>query len=166
MKKVAIIIIGIAALLLVSGIILNILGILNIPNFDKPKKNNEISQEEIDKIYNRDRNKSKDISKKHCLDNLCINSMEITFQKDAFGVVSAVMYNDSEEVVPMGYVNLKFEVNDDNLTLHFYHNEIQPGEKIPLEIHFTDSRFISAKDYMIEYPSDEERLEYEKQRSL
>lgn len=158
MKKVAIVLIVVSIMLFVVAVIINSFNIGEIDNTQSA----EDKQEQIDAIYNRDRNKSKNLVKEHCLDNLCLSAMEMTFERDGFGVVSANMYNNSNSVIPASYVNLNFIVDGEVAKLHFFHSDIHPGVKMYLEIHFTENLFMKAKDYKIEYPSEEEILEYSK----
>lgn len=156
MKKVAIIIIVIAIFLFILAIVINSFEVVKVNH----TQSTEDKQEQIDAIYNRDRNKSKNLVKEHCLDNLCLSAMEMTFEKDGFGVVSANMYNNSNSVIPASYINLNFIVAGEVAKLHFFHSDIHPGAKMSLEIHFTENVFMKANDYKIEYPSEEEVLNY------
>ena len=70
--------------------------------------------------------------------------------------------NELDKPVSDGFINLNFYIDDKMEVLHFYHPSLNSKENIPLELQFTNYNILKAKDYKIEYPSEEEILEYSK----
>lgn len=149
MKRIIIVFIIVGILFIAGGVTLSF-----FPNgFDQTNDDTEsvtMTQEEIDEIYNRERNTSPDISKKHCLGALCIKSMEITYDKDSFGVISATVVNQSDAVIPEGNIDFVFTLSDGQVRLKFQYLEIPPSKEVPLELQFSNSEIVSAIDYNIE----------------
>lgn len=107
-------------------------------------------------------NNSKNLKKEHCLDSLCITSMEVKYQKDVFGNVILKMKNNSDETIPKGFVNLEFETSQGTSLLYFYHLEIEPNKTVQTTVGFLDTNIVSATDYQMTYPTDEQLQEYQK----
>ncbi len=148
----------------VSGVVLIIMGLgfiifgsfLAISGNDsktessKPKEQiEEMSQEEIDKLYNRERNSSPNISKRHCLDGLCIKNMQITYENNAFGVISADVCNVSKQNISSGVLQLNFQSGGNTISAMFVYPDLGAGEQSPLEIHYVDYSILSSSDYSI-----------------
>ena len=120
----------------------------------------ELTEKEIDEIYDIERNESKNIKKEHCLNNICISSMEIINQYDDIMVVSGEITNKSASITPAGYIKIVFQLEEKQETLMFYYNAIESNKTIPLELQHQKKELVTATDYTIEIPTQDEINEY------
>ena len=97
-KKVIIIIVVLALVLIVFGCIF-----ITIQNINK-SANKEVSQVLT--------NTSNNLQNSHCLNNLCVNSMEIIYNKGQ-GEIKFTLQNTSQVPVDGNYLKLVFDNNQD-----------------------------------------------------
>lgn len=162
----------ISYILVIIGFFLIVFGLVLNFNSDNQKNrhnssleninDSQLSTKEINEIYQKEYNHSSQISKKHCLNNLCILNIKIVYEYNSYGVITGDLINELDKPVSDGFINLNFYIDDKMEVLHFYHPSLNSKENIPLELQFTNYNILKAKDYKIEYPSEEEILEYSK----
>lgn len=142
------------------GIVLVILGIiLSITGSVLQYKNN--------KSISKDKTNSTKISGKHCLDGICINSIEIVVESDGMVNLTGTVTNETTNELPQGFVNLVFDVNGKKITKEYFYYYTSPIKEISLEIYNVDKNIAKAKDYKVEKPTDEQlKYYYENKLSL
>lgn len=152
-------IIGIA--LLILGILIISFGIYNVMSnttTKQPKKT--ITKTDA---LNRTINSSDKVKEEHCLDYLCISNMEMINEDENISIITGNLINKSDKIIPKGWINLVFTVEEEKITEAFYHEELQPNEAVPLELQHKNSKIVNAKDYKIKTPSKEEQEKYEQE---
>lgn len=126
----------------------------------KPKEDKSsvdtMSQAEIDKLYNRERNQSSLIPKKHCFDDVCIENMQITYEDGMLGVISGDISNVSNKNISEGALKLSFQNGESVFSEIFLYPDLKVGEEFALEIQYTNYDILSSSDYSIVLPTDEE----------
>lgn len=159
----------VALVLLIAGIILLLFGILlynanevvPLPKPEIPEETQEENQDEIDKMYNRERNKSPKFKEKHCVEDICILELTNIYEKNLIGIISGEIVNNSRQSLPAGYLKADFIINDKKETLYLVHDEIKPQETFNMEMHYDRYDIIKATDYKLSIPTDEEVIAYE-----
>ena len=158
-KIVSIILIGVGALFIVFGCVF--MFVFKSSSQQEGAKKDD-AQEQIDEIYQIERNSSKAISKLHCLDNqLCMKDMSISFQYDKIGAIQATIVNQSSNVISDGYIKIQFILSDGTLNKIIPYSSLNPSDEVPLELSFTDSSFLKVKDYELVAPTEEEILDFQ-----
>lgn len=143
-KKVIIIIVVLALILIVFGCIF-----ITIQNINK-SANKEVSQVLT--------NTSNNLQNSHCLNNLCVNSMEIIYNKGQ-GEIKFTLQNTSQDIVDGNYLKLVFDNNQDLTYIYRYEN-MNPSDSTSVVIEFQEEELINAKDYEIKELSIEELNEF------
>lgn len=145
-KIIGITLLIIAMLLLSLGIIFLVI----VPQF---KQVEEISKK---------KNESEQLSKKHCLEGLCIDDLVIT-KENEICYFNGNLKNTTEADVSDKYINIIFTDSKKKEKKIWYHIDLMlPGDIIMLNIGMPDQDSFDSSDYRIEKPSDEEIKEYEK----
>lgn len=134
MKKKSIIII------LVCAIVLILAGIIFISVSD----NGGLSNYKISKTLT---NKSQNLLNSHCLNELCIESMNITYNKGE-GEIKFVLKNTGQNVVQGNYLKLVFDDNQD-LSYVYRYDAINVLNSVNVVIEFQEKELIDASDYEI-----------------
>lgn len=161
-KKIISIVLPVGILLLFLGIVFHIVDLTKYKENSKSKNKSEnLTQEQIDNIYQKQRNTAKDIGKKHCLADLCIKKMTITYEYNAYGTISATLFSTSEKTIPEGFLNLVFELENKTETMGLFHQEIKPNQEVPIEVQFSNANIIKATTYEMKLPTKEELAKYE-----
>ena len=145
MKKKSIIII------LVCAIVLILAGIIFISVSD----NGGLSNYKISKTLT---NKSQNLLNSHCLNELCVESMNITYNKGQ-GEIKFTLQNTSQDIVDGNYLKLVFDNNQDLTYIYRYEN-MNPSDSTSVVIEFQEEELINAKDYEIKELSIEELNEF------
>ena len=145
MKKKSIIII------LVCAIVLILAGIIFISVSD----NEGLSNYKISKTLT---NKSQNLLNSHCLNELCVESMNITYNKGQ-GEIKFTLQNTSQVPVDGNYLKLVFDNNQDLTYIYRYEN-MNPSDSTSVVIEFQEEELINAKDYEIKELSIEELNEF------
>lgn len=143
-KKVIIIIVVLALVLIVFGCIF-----ITIQNTNK-SANKEVSQVLT--------NTSNNLQNSHCLNNLCVNSMEIIYNKGQ-GEIKFTLQNTSQVPVDGNYLKLVFDNNQDLSYIYRYEN-MNPSDSTSVVIEFQEEELINVKDYEIKELSIEELNEF------
>ena len=143
-KKVIIIIVVLALVLIVFGCIF-----ITIQNTNK-SANKEVSQVLT--------NTSNNLQNSHCLNNLCVNSMEIIYNKGQ-GEIKFTLQNTSQVPVDGNYLKLVFDNNQDLTYIYRYEN-MNSSDSISVVIEFQEEELIDVKDYEIKELSIEELNEF------
>lgn len=164
-KLVALILVFVGLLCLGGGIVYSFLATASDKNVEKKVVDKDLNQKEIDAVYHIERNDSKKLSERHCLNSLCIDNMEITYQDEANGNISGTLINTSSEVIPSGYINFIFTDGENTITTYYSYLDINPSDSVPLEILFTDKNYLNVTDYELETPSAEAIAYYQSQVS-
>lgn len=99
------------------------------------------------KIYNRERNNKKKIKEKHCLDNICINSMEIVNEYEDIRVISGELENISNDTLEAGTITLEFKVGKETYTEIIYYDTLLPNQSAYFETHHDNEFLVKAIDY-------------------
>lgn len=134
MKKKSIIII------LVCAIVLILAGIIFISVSD----NGGLSNYKISKTLT---NKSQNLLNSHCLNELCVESMNITYNKGE-GEIKFVLKNTGQNVVQGNYLKLVFDNNQD-LSYVYRYDAINVLNSVNVVIEFQEKELIDASDYEI-----------------
>lgn len=143
MKKFMVLVIIISFLLILTGVY------LNLKKTDSHKSMEKVQQTNV----------SEALKKKHCLKNLCIQSMNISYQ-DKLGIISFILINQSNDVIPAGFIKLEFDHNK-KFTYLSYHSEILPQETQKTEIQVSTDTILQMKDYEIKELTASELAEIE-----
>lgn len=107
-------------------------------------------------------NDSDKLKRKHCLDLFCITSMKVSYQKEIFGSVETEIQNVSDNILPAGFINMNFQTDEGVITLFLYHDELQAKQTTKVFTNFSQESIVSASDYQLTYPTDEQLVEYQK----
>ena len=134
MKKKSIIII------LVCAIVLILAGIIFISVSD----NGGLSNYKISKTLT---NKSQNLLNSHCLNELCVESMNITYNKGQ-GEIKFTLQNTSQVPVDGNYLKLVFDNNQD-LSYVYRYDAINVLNSVNVVIEFQEKELIDASDYEI-----------------
>lgn len=149
-------------LLIFLGVIFYLENINNGKNYSSSDSDSlELSSDEIKDIYEKEYNHSSSISKEHCLDTLCMTDAKISYEYNAYGVVTATLTNRSKDSIGPGFINVNFLVDEDVEVLSFYYPLLASNESVPLELQFSSANVLNAKDYTITWPTEEEMSYYE-----
>jgi len=159
-RKIAIIILMILLCLLL-GLLSYILFFNNDSN-----KNETNTNKEFDKSINRVRNNSDKIKEEHCLNNFCIDDMQISSEYENIQVITGTVTNKSSETIPEGLIGLVFNVDGKVITQEFYYLQVEPGASFPLQTNYDNSKIINAGDYKIIQLSNEELLKYKEKHVI
>ena len=161
-KKLGIIVLGIGGLLLVIGIILVS---VNAIKGEPPTKNKEQVEEYIPDV---DKNESEKLKEKHCLENICIDTLSVITDNDAkLSIVSGDLKNTSNQVIPAGYFKIVFTVGTETFDKMIYHGEIPANGVHPLEWQHNNEKLTQAPDYQLVKPTEAEiQAENQKQATL
>ena len=132
-KKIVVVIISCAIILIILGCIVAFMN--NNSNTD----NNGIS--------NVSTNKSENLQTSHCLNDLCVASMNITYNKGE-GKIEFVLQNTSSLPVEGNYLKLVFDNNQD-LSYIYRYDAMEPSASTNIVIEFAEKELIDVKDYQI-----------------
>ena len=151
----------VGTLLLVIGVALITLGTYQVffkdDTSSKPqeeeKKSPEKSQEEYDKILKIERNTSKNLAKKKCLDKLCFENLTIFIQDEVY-YVTADIKNTGNTSIENKYITLVFKGDgiSEQRKVHQIIN-IGAGETPPYELQFLENgqeMIEKVNDYKLE----------------
>ena len=104
-------------------------------------------------------NNSDSLTEEHCLDNICINNMNIYYNKDNISSVSGLMKNTSPNTID-ACVKIKFTVpeHEETIDYNFCYYELKTNEEVPIETYFNEDQkdLVFATNYELDYLSDEE----------
>ena len=141
MRKLGFVIFGIAILLIVSGIVM----------FFLPEK--QVSKTEPSKTV---KNESEKLGEIHCLDSLCVEKMEISYQEgQKVGSIRFYLQNTGEGNLPTGFVKVVFD-NDNQKEFILHYTDFLPGDVQSVEIEFTEKDITEATDYQMQWLTEEE----------
>ena len=123
MRKLGFVIFGIAIVLIVAGVVM----------FFLPEK--QVSKPESTKTI---KNESEKLEEVHCLDSLCVESMEISYQEgQEVGSIRFYLQNTGEVNLPAGFVKVVFD-NDNQKEFILRYTDFLPGDVQSVEIEFTE----------------------------
>lgn len=155
MKKntIGIILLFIGVVLIASGILLPMIISSNSSgNDNKEKENNK----KTDIVSNPNNN---NLKKEQCLENLCINGLEINKQTNVYSI-SATIENKRENEIIDTAIKLIF-VNKDGSTIQKiqYIQKLEQNQNTILEIQFTkeDESLMNVTSYKLEYATEQEK---------
>ena len=92
-------------------------------------------------------NKSQNLLNSHCLNELCVESMNITYNKGE-GEIKFVLKNTGQNVVQGNYLKLVFDNNQD-LSYVYRYDAINVLNSVNVVIEFQEKELIDASDYEI-----------------
>lgn len=127
-------------IILVCAIVLILAGIIFISVSD----NGGLSNYKISKTLT---NKSQNLLNSHCLNELCVESMNITYNKGE-GEIKFVLKNTGQNVVQGNYLKLVFDNNQD-LSYVYRYDAINVLNSVNVVIEFQEKELIDASDYEI-----------------
>jgi hypothetical protein len=145
-------------LIVVVVLLLIIVILLVIIKTNKTTTNNDPN--EIIEGVTRITNKSKKIKKRHCLDNFCIDNMEIVNDYDYIYIISGDVVNNSNKEIKEDYVKLVFTTKDKEISIIYNYSSLTENATYPLEIHHNDKDIVNATDYKIVKATNKEINEY------
>ena len=155
MKKntIGIILLFIGVVLIASGILLPMIISSNSSgNDNKEKENNK----KTDIVSNPNNN---NLKKEQCLENLCINGLEINKQTNIYSI-SATIENKRENEIIDTAIKLIF-VNKVGSTIQKiqYIQKLEQNQNTILEIQFTkeDESLMNVTSYKLEYATEQEK---------
>ena len=137
--KVGFIIVLLAVVLIVVGLVL-----VFLPDREEAKPNKTIT------------NDSEELKKLHCLDGLCVEKMDISYNEGE-GVGSILFYiqNTGEVDVPAGFLKVVFD-NSNQKEFILRYVDFLPGDTQSIEIEFTEKDITETTDYELQYLTEEE----------
>lgn len=164
-KRIGILFIVVGVLFLGFGSFLSIIDFNDegIPYEDK-KTIDSLEEDEYPPEIQKDivTNDSKEVKKKHCLDNFCITYMNIKYMRGSYGAIYTELENIGTQTIPAGFLNMEFQTKSGIIVKFMYHPEILPGEKNKVGTNFLEEDIAYASDYQLTYPTDEQLVEYQK----
>lgn len=136
--------------IIVIAVILIVLGvsIIFVVNNDKTTK----------KVSKTLTNDSTNLLSTHCLNDLCVNSMDITYNKGQ-GQIEFVLRNNSQVVAPSNYLKIVFDKNAD-LSYIYRYDDIGPLDSVNVVIEFQEKELLDINDYEIKELSTRELNEF------
>lgn len=140
-KIVITIILIVACILLIGG------GILLITT----SKNDTSSNDKVRKTLT---NSSPNLQNTHCLNDLCIKSMDIKYSKEN-GEIEFVLENTGQTSIQGNYLKLIFDKNED-LTYVYRYDNIDALNSVNVVIEFQEKELIDTIDYEIKELSTRE----------
>jgi uncharacterized protein YxeA len=158
-KKLIIILIILLIILIGLGIYSYTTSSLKINNTDNTNNTKVEEQDETSSIP-RETNDSKKITKEHCLDNFCVKDMKIVNEYDEYFSVTGTAYNKSNEAISKGLVKFVFNVDGEEKSILFYHDDMDANFSYDLEMHDNYKELVDADDYTIVKPSETEEKEF------
>ena len=154
-KKLGISILIIGGIIILLGIVLTSINVIKEATSDKDNKK-EIEQVE-GYISDVDKNKSEKFNKKHCLEKLCIEKLDVITDNNAkLSVVKGKLKNTSNESVPASYIKIVFTLGTETYEEILYHQEIPAEGTYTLEWLHKNEQLLQASDYKLEKPTENE----------
>ena len=151
-KKIGMIVLTIGGILLLVGTIL--IGNKIIKKQEPQKESQKQIQEYVPNI---DKNESENLKKQHCLENLCIDELEVITDNNAnLSIVSGYLKNQSSQPAPKGYIKIIFTIGTETFEEILYHDEISGNGTYKLEWQHKNEQLVDAIDYKLETPTEEE----------
>lgn len=143
-KKIIIIIVIFALILIVFGCV-----------FIRIQNNNSSTDKEVSKVLT---NTSDNLRNSHCLNELCVNTMEITYNNGQ-GQIEFTLQNTGQVDVNGNYLKLVFDNNQDLSYIYRFDN-MKPSDTTNVVIEFQEEELIDASDYEIKELSVDELNEF------
>ncbi len=115
-----------------------------------------------DEVYNelKDKtNNSEKLLEKHCLDDLCVNSIKVSVAPN-MGIMQFELQNIGSQTLPAGFVKMVCK-NDSSKVYYIYHNAMKPNEIALFQYQFTDKSPYEIDDYVLMELSPKELKERE-----
>lgn len=103
-------------------------------------------------------NDSTNLLSTHCLNDLCVNSMDITYNKGQ-GEIEFVLRNNSQVLAPSNYLKIVFDKNAD-LSYIYRYDDINPLDSVNVVIEFQEKELLDISDYEIKELSTRELNEF------
>ncbi len=151
-KKFGIIILVLGLIVTTTGIVLN----FTLTNRNKKgivpteKKANDIPT--TDHPGSVDDITTKDLSDEHCSGDICVLNIKLQYY-DGKGMAYIKVKNNGT-LIPSGVLIVK-DVNDDNNSLYFYHDELANSMEFETNVEFSDEKQLNMVDYTIELKTEE-----------
>ena len=141
MRKLVFVIFGVAIVLIAAGVVVLFL----------PEK--QVSNPESSKTI---KNESEKLEETHCLDSLCVEKMEVSYQEgQAVGSIRFYLQNTGEVNLPAGFVKVVFD-NDNQKEFILRYTDFLPGDVQSVEIEFTEKDITETTDYQMQWLTEEE----------
>ncbi len=103
-----------------------------------------------------DPSKQSVLQKEHCLENICINSLEIT-EQEGYCEVTGKIINKLDSDMKSEFVNIRFNLANGKYVIQAYkYPDFNAKEEKHLGFHVPATEIIDTKDYEIEQPTKEE----------
>ncbi len=94
------------------------------------------------------------ISKEHCLNDLCIYSVIIgQMEQNQGGNVNFVLFNEGEEAIPEGQLEMVF---DNGIKKSFHYSNVNAHDKVIVSFIYDKDELKDAEDYKIQPLSENE----------
>ena len=141
MRMLGFVIFGIAIVLIVAGVVM----------FFLPEK--QVSKPESTKTI---KNESEKLEEVHCLDSICVEKMEVSYQEgQEVGSIRFYLQNTGEVNLPAGFVKVVFD-NDNQKEFILRYTDFLPGDVQSVEIEFTEKDITETTDYQMQWLTEEE----------
>lgn len=138
-----------AYVILIVAVILIILGV-SIIFIEKDTTSKKVSQPL--------KNNSTNLLSTHCLNDLCVDSMNINYSNGQ-GQIEFVLKNNSEIAAQGNYLKLVFDNNEDLSYIYRYDN-INALDSVNVVIEFQEKELINASNYEIKELTTRELNEF------
>ena len=153
-NKIAYILIIISVIIIIAGTIIFLTG--SNPK-DKEKSDKEKQEKTPEEIIELEKNDS--LNEEHCLENICLNNMEITGNYHEYFNASVDITNKSNATIENKYIKVLFEVEGNTQIKYWYIEKLEINETINIVVGLTDDTLLKATSYQLEKPTAKEIAE-------
>lgn len=156
-KKVIIIILILGFLLISTGITYYFINLTPTENITTKEKDNKKEPEKELINPNIEKNEKDTFKEEHCLDNICIEELNVLNELDAEkSIVDGILINKSSQIIPAGYIKIEFNLEDGVHSEVLAHNEIPANGETVLSWYHKDKNLINSTNYKLVKPTDQE----------
>ena len=153
-NKIAYILIIISVIIIIAGTIIFLTG--SNPK-DKEKSDKEKQEKTPEEIIELEKNDS--LNEEHCLENICLNNMEITGNYHEYFNASVDITNKSNATIENKYIKVLFEVEGNTQIKYWYIEKLEINETINIVVGLTYDTLLKATSYQLEKPTAKEIAE-------
>ncbi len=102
---------------------------------------------------------NENLGEEHCLEDICINDLKISYYEDGISTISGNMYHTSEETKDV-CVKIQFlkEGTTDTYDFNTCYYQMTPHENVYIETYFSEEQkdLVFSKDYRLTYLNSQE----------
>ncbi len=101
-----------------------------------------------------------ELNKEKCTKEVCMSNLKIQKVNSKQVYLTASLVNKTTEKELNSFINLVFSVDNKKYTEVCYYKFTKDLSEITIEMDILNNKFLNAKDYYIEKPSDDQLREY------